>query len=200
MRRRDAFPRAGDRIRLALPARPRQATSSERYGTVLERSCGRSGALRVRWESAGGPVVEGWLPDAFWHWERSHLQVVASGRRRSPAERSPARTAPLLDGVDGFDDVAGAWPVEDTRTHPNFPGTSSSGTRDAAAEWEAALDELGPGADDDWEEMLAAALGAAPPSRRPAPAPAPASPAPRPPVAWTGDDIIPAGVSRRGRP
>ncbi|MGH9177681.1 MAG: hypothetical protein ACRD0N_03895, partial [Acidimicrobiales bacterium] len=197
-----SFPKVGDRIRLALPPRPPATMVTERLGTVLERSCGRSGALRVRWDNDGGPVVEGWLSDALWHWERSNLQLVNGSRKA--AKISAPRGKPALVEDDLWSEAAN--PQQDL-------GAAPVGAFDATAEWRAALDEIDPGTGEDWEEMLAAAIGATPPSRqRPArftpanqqgpvaPAPPPQRAAPAPvtvaaqalsSVAWMGDDILP---------
>jgi hypothetical protein len=204
-----SFPKAGDRIRLALPPRPPATMVTERLGTVLERSCGRSGALRVRWDNAGGPTVEGWLSDAVWQWERSNLSVVDTSRRavKAAAKASRTRGKPAL--VEDHLWTAAATPQEDL-------GAAPVGAFDSTTEWLAALDEIDPGTGEDWEEMLAAAIGATPPSRqRPArfapanqqesvtavaPAPQPQPVAANPltvasqalsSVAWTGDDILP---------
>ena len=206
-----SFPKPGDRIRLALPPRPPATMVSERLGTVLERSCGRSGALKVRWDNGGGPLVEGWLSDALWQWERSNLSKVETGRRatKAAAKVSGRKGRPALVEDDLWS--APAAPEDDF-------GAAPVGSFGATVEWHAALDELDPGTGEDWEEMLAAAIGATPPSRQrpprfapanqqdlydvvtpspraqqPAPAPVPAAVAAQAlsSMAWTGDDILP---------
>jgi hypothetical protein len=219
MRRRQTFPKANDRISLAIPL-PNGSTSRERTGTVLERSCGRSGALRVRWDADGDrAATEGWLADAEWHWSHNHLRVVTSSTPpRTPGGMAGADTAGAETGPGGgelwLSGRAGAPPL-------------TAGTAAAADEWEAALAaDAAPGDDDSWQDVLATALGLreAPPAPSPdaaqpapvrlAPAPPAPSPAPLPPVPelvrtpdaprggaapWTGDDILPNRGARRGR-
>lgn len=211
MRRHKAFPRPGDRIRLAVPD---EAGSHARYGTVLERSCGRSNALRVRWDrddiNADYGVDAGlatWLADAAWYWDKSHLEVVGDRADDKPAApvASPAR-APVSD-----DD---AWLTASPRASA---GAGVDGSLDAVAEWEAALaSEIEGTADGGWEQLLANALGNGPPVATAPRAPSPPQPrrrdAPATPVApvveeaqrvvdpqpvaapvkaWSGDDILP---------
>ncbi|HET7489745.1 MAG TPA: hypothetical protein VFJ85_17595 [Acidimicrobiales bacterium] len=176
-----------------------------RYGTVLERSCGRSAALKVRWDDTGRGATEGWLADAGWYWDRSQLQR---------AGRHEAAPAPAAGVTDGWLDAPRAAPA-------------AGAPVDAVAEWEAALsaefDALTSGA---WDAALAPAAVPAPvavaapvarpapapapapvprgdnilPGRKPAPAPAPAPAAPAVPPVWSGGDILPRKpAKRRGR-
>ena len=227
MRRHKAFPRPGDRIRLAVPLPTDQAGPHARYGTVLERSCGRSNALRVRWDrdeikadygvDAG---LETWLADAAWYWDKSQLAVVGDRADDKPAApvASPRR-APASD-----DD---AWLTASPRAGT---GAGVDGSLDAVAEWEAALaSEIDGAADGSWEQLLASALGngasvasVAPAPRTPSPPQPQRRDVPATPVApvveetqrvvdpepiaapvkaWTGDDILPrrAGGRRWGR-
>lgn len=227
MRRRPSYPKAGDRVRLEITL-PSGATTKARRGTVVERSCGRSNSLKVRWDGdTDRPSTETWVADAPWHWSERNLRVLASDAGPEPAGASPA------PATDEPDDpwVSGATRSARPSRAPAGPGTTAGAAFD---EWEAALAaETAPTPDDSWETVLAGALGLpgapvaavsepAPPPRtpvtpvrftEPAPAPAPApvpaavrAPAPPAPVrpaptpkAWTGDDILPSKGSRRGR-
>lgn len=209
MRRHKAFPRPGDRIRLAVPLPTDESGPHARYGTVLERSCGRSNALRVRWDrdeikadygvDAG---LETWLADAAWYWDKSQLEVVGDGHVEQPEvpTTQPSKTPASEDD---------AWLTASPRA-----GAGVDGSLEAVAEWEAALaSEIEGSADGSWEQLLASALGNGAPVA-PAPrAPSPPQPQrPTPPVApvaeeaepevdpepvaapvnaWTGDDILP---------
>lgn len=152
MRRHNAFPRPGDRIRLAIPLPTDTEEPHARYGTVLERSCGRSNALRVRWdrEGTGALAVDGgaeaWLADAGWYWDKAHLEVVAADDHAAPA---PAHHAPVTEEETWL-----------SATPAGSPTGAVDGSLDAVADWEAALaSEIGGGADASWEELLANALG-----------------------------------------
>ena len=155
--RRRSYPKPGDRICLALPPTPRRPEVRERVGTVVERSRGRSRALLVRWDTGNGPEVEAWLADAAWHWERSHLLVVG-GTRRGRGAAAPAAVAQTVTVPEDGDR---GWLEETVPVRPGFPRPApAAGMRDAAAEWEAALDDVLPD-DAHWEEMMAAATGTA---------------------------------------
>lgn len=200
MGRHSGFPRPGDRIRLAVPLTT-GGVAQERFGTVLERSCGRSNALRVRWESAVGPApdagLESWLADAGWYWDKAQLDVVG----RNDTRPGPSPTAPLPRPTATAGD---AW----LTSGPTDPGAGggSDGSLEAVAEWEAALAaEANTDADAGWQQMMAAALGLeAPPTgppvgRRTGPAAQPAgrpSPAPRPPAEppRAGTPVAPAST------
>ena len=177
MRRRESFPKPGDRVRLAVPP-PAGADAKERSGTVLERSCGKSGALRVRWDAEGGrPSREGWLADATWYWSHAYLRVAPSAGKDAAAPIVTAAPEPAEDDVAWAPRSARAGAGRGTR------GAITTGSLAAAAEWEAALAaETAPAADESWEDVLAAALGlgpapSGPPAARKAPAHAAASPA-----------------------
>ena len=184
MRRNKAFPGPGDRVRLAIPQLD-DAAPLVRYGTVVERSCGRSSALKVRWDDTAGRSgfaadggTEGWLADAGWYWDRAQLRVVTGAEVEeveAPVPAAARRAAPAV--ASGADEDA--W----LSTGPR--AGSHDGSVDAAAEWEAALaSELEVGPDGNWEDVLARALGGAAPAtpvRRPAavrPSPPPPPPAP----------------------
>lgn len=185
MRRHNAFPRPGDRIRLAIPLPTDTEEPHARYGTVLERSCGRSNALRIRWDREGAAALavdggaEAWLADAGWYWDKAHLEVVDAHDHAAPA---PAHHAPATEEETWL-----------SATPAGSPTGAVNGSLDAVAEWEAALaSEIGGGADDGWEELLANALGNGAPAvaqprvaspARPAPAPSPAPVAAPPPDA-----------------
>lgn len=167
MRRHNSFPGPGDRIRLAIPHPTDESSPHARYGTVTERSCGRSNALRVRWDHdesqsdlAPDAGVEGWLADAGWYWDKAHLEVVDA------SEAAPAAPAaePGATPVSEEDAWLSAAPRAGT-------GPGSEGSLEAVAEWEAALaSEVDSGTDRDWSRMLADALGNGAPvaSRMPA--------------------------------
>lgn len=177
MRRHNAFPRPGDRIRLAIPIPTDTSEPHARYGTVLERSCGRSNALRVRWDRPGGAAplavdggAEAWLADAGWYWDKAYLEVVDAHDHAAEAPaQSSARTAEEETWLSA--------------TPAASPSGGMDGSLDAVAEWEAALaSEIVHGADASWEELLASALNHGAPAAQAgtaAPAPQPA----RPPVA-----------------
>ena len=185
MRRNKAFPGPGDRVRLAIPQLD-DLPPLVRYGTVIEQSCGRSAALRVRWDDtarrsgfAADGGTEGWLADAGWYWDRGHLRVVNATEVEEvtvPA-RAAARPAPATED-DGW-----------LTAGPRLAGPASQeGSVDAAAEWEAALaSELEVGPEGDWDQLLARALGTTAPAVNPRPAaparPAPAAARPTPPPA-----------------
>ena len=175
MRRHNSFPKAGDRIRLAIPLPADTSEPHARYGTVLERSCGRSNALRVRWDREAGPTAlasdaggETWLADAGWYWDKAHLEVVddrSAGARTTPVAALNRAPASEED----------AWLSASPRAAS--PSGGVDGSLDAVAEWEAALaSEVGGHGDASWEELLANALGngatlPTPPQAAPAPAP-----------------------------
>lgn len=181
MRRHNAFPRPGDRIRLAIPLPTDTEEPHARYGTVLERSSGRSNALRVRWDREGTAALavdggaEAWLADAGWYWDKAHLEVVDAHDHAAPA---PAHHAPATEEE--------AWL---SATPAGSTTGALDGSLDAVAEWEAALaSEIGGGVDAGWEELLANALGngapvaqpriasPGPPTQASAPAPIPEQP------------------------
>ncbi|HEX2700700.1 MAG TPA: hypothetical protein VHM89_10925 [Acidimicrobiales bacterium] len=185
MRRHTSFPKAGDRIRLAIPQATDASEPQARYGTVIERSCGRSNALRVRWDRApGAPLAsdagaETWLADAGWYWDKAHLEVVDD--RRAGATPTPVAADHRAPGeVD-------AWLSASPRA--TTPTGGVDGSLDAVAEWEAALaSEMGggAGADASWEQLLANALDNGVPTATPRrAAPAPQAPARRPAAAPT---------------
>lgn len=187
MRSNRTFPRAGDRVRLAVPGA--DGTPRVRYGTVLERSCGRSHALKVRWDDAGRGSTEGWLADAAWYWDRSQLRVV--DRREAAA---PDAT-PAAAGAD-----SDAW-----LAHRAAP---AGGSIDAVAEWEAALsaelDAVTAGA---WDPVLAGAPARPVPAAAPAPVPAvavapkaPPAPAAAPAPSRPGGDILPGRPAPKAAP
>jgi len=187
MRRHNAFPRPGDRIRLAIPLPTDTLETHARYGTVLERSCGRSNALRVRWDRPGGAAplavdggAEAWLADAGWYWDKAYLEVVDA---HDHAAEAPAQSsAPTTEEETWL-----------SATPAASPSGGMDGSLDAVAEWEAALaSEIGGEADGSWEELLASALdhgapavraGTAAPAPEPARQPGAAPTAPRPPAA-----------------
>lgn len=155
--RRRSYPKPGDRICLALPPTPRRPEVRERVGTVVERSRGRSRALLVRWDTGSGPEVETWLADAAWHWERSHLLVV--GGKRPSRVRGAATPTAVAETMTVPEDGDRGWLEETVPVRPGFPRPApAAGMRDAAAEWDAALDDVLPD-DAHWDEMLAAATG-----------------------------------------
>ncbi len=170
MRRHNAFPRPGDRIRLAIPLPTDTEDPHARYGTVLERSCGRSNALRIRWDREGAAALavdggaEAWLADAGWYWDKAHLEVVDAHDHAAPA---PAQHAPATEEETWL-----------SATPAGSPTGAVDGSLDAVAEWEAALaSEIGGEADAGWEELLANALGNGAPVAQPRVA-SPALPAP----------------------
>lgn len=188
MRRHNAFPKPGDRIRLAVPLPTDTAEPDARYGTVLERSCGRSNALRVRWDREAGAQLavdagaEAWLADAGWYWDKAHLEVV-DGHEAAPVENArPLRRSSSMEEESWLSATPAAV----------APSGGLDGSLDAVAEWEAALaSEIGGGAEASWEDMLASALNhgapvAAPRAAAPAaevvrrPPPAPPAPAAAP--------------------
>lgn len=180
MRRRESFPKPGERVRLTVPAAP-GAEAKERTGTVLERSCGKSGALRVRWDAEGDrPSMVGWLADATWHWSHAHLRVAPAAKAAPPAiAAAPAQ--PVDDDVPWAPRSTGAG----SRRRAGVSATTGSGA--AAAEWEAALAaETAPMGDGSWEDVLSAALGLGPA------APAPATPTPNKNRAATATAPAPA--------
>ena len=227
MRRHKAFPRPGDRIRLAVPLPTDDSAPHPRYGTVLERSCGRSNALRVRWdhdpiEAGHGPDagLETWLADAGWYWDKAHLEVVGG-------HEGDQAFAPFAAPSQAPASEEDAW-LNASPRGPAGPAGGVDGSLDAVAEWEAALaSEIEGAADGSWEQLLASALGNGAPvvsARRSASPPhdmahkdieesspssrVDAGPQPEPePVAariqpWTGDDILPrsrSGGKRWGR-
>ncbi|MGI8683675.1 MAG: hypothetical protein ACR2MO_00970 [Acidimicrobiales bacterium] len=178
MRRHNAFPRPGDRIRLAIPLPTDTAEPHARYGTVLERSCGQSNALRVRWDREEGPAVlavdagaESWLADAGWYWDKAHLEVVDAHDEAAHAARTPVqRRAPASEEERWL-----------SVTPASAPSGGMDGSLDAVAEWEAALaSEIDSGADTSWEDLLATALGHGDPvAPAQTPAAAPAQPSTR---------------------
>lgn len=90
MANRNHVPKPGDRVRLAVPLPSGDSDGFARFGTVVERSSGRSRTLRVRWDPAGplNTVSEAWLADSTWHWDRGHLTLApADGRRRDARSR-----------------------------------------------------------------------------------------------------------------
>lgn len=180
MRKNKAFPGPGDRVRLAIPLPTDEPGPTVRYGTVVERSIGRSSALRIRWDDTAGRSgfaadggTEGWLADAAWYWDRAHLRVV-NGNEVDEVAPAPVRAIPRPAPARVDDGWLTAGP------RPAAAG-GQDGSVDAMAEWEAALaSELDAGPGDDWDAMLARALGTAAPA---APARRPATPAPQASVA-----------------
>ena len=179
MRRNKAFPGPGDRVRLAIPQLDDLAPLV-RYGTVIERSCGRSDALKVRWDDtarrsgfAADGGTEGWLADAGWYWDRGHLRVVSGTEVEEVTVAAPVRAASRPSQAAEDD----GWLLSGPRGAG--PAAGQDGSVDATAEWEAALaSELEVGPDGDWEELLARALGQAAPASPARPAAAPPRPAP----------------------
>lgn len=216
MRRHKAFPGPGDRIRLAIPLPSGTPTPSARYGTVLERSCGQSNALRVRWDRKDGAAelapdagAESWLADAGWYWDKAQLEVV--GSRDTGADLAQASAALLREAATEEDAWLSASPL--VGAGPGMSG-GVDGSLDAVAEWEAALaSEIGSDADASWEDLLAAALShgapAIPPLRsRPPPAasglaaaplPTAAAPPPSaaPPAARPPEPVVEAAPTHR---
>ncbi|MFP5376853.1 MAG: hypothetical protein ACLGIO_08740 [Acidimicrobiia bacterium] len=154
MRRRPAFPKAGDRVRLQVP-HPSGGGSPVRRGTVVERSCGGSSALRIRWDADGGrPPGESWLADAGWHWSHGHLRVLAPGS--GPELGAGARPAVAPAAADE------PWLPSPRTVGARAPMAPAATAGAASAEWEAALAaERAPAADDSWKSVLAGALGLA---------------------------------------
>ena len=155
MGRHNSFPKAGDRIRLAIPSSSSAPETAPRYGTVIERSCGRSNALRVRWDSVPGraaasdAVVDTWLADAGWYWDKAQLEVV------DDHEGVTTPASEMMHGVSATG--ADGWLSASPRA--TAPAGGIDGSLDAVAEWEAALaSEIVSGTETSWEELLANAL------------------------------------------
>ncbi|HVM05337.1 MAG TPA: hypothetical protein VM242_09200, partial [Acidimicrobiales bacterium] len=133
---------------------PSGGTTPTRRGTVLERSCGRSNALRIRWDAENGrPSREAWLADAAWHWSNSSLRVLSS----RAATEVPVE-APGAVEVAGSEELwlSGSPRATTARTAVG-PGTGA-----AFDEWEAALvAQTAPVDETSWEHLLAGALGIA---------------------------------------
>lgn len=211
MGRHKSFPGPGDRIRLAVPLPTDEAGPHPRYGTVLERSCGRSHALRVRWDHEGDRSgyapdagTEGWLSDAGWYWDREHLQVLDHADVAAPAA-VPVAEPPGPPAIDGD-----TWLVDPPRPDAGSPGVGVNPSMDAVTEWEAALaSEIDTGSHGSWEQLLADAMASSGDRGRPE-----IEPELEPHVevertsgaararGWTGDDILPgrpSGGRRWGR-
>ena len=127
-----------------------------RRGTVLERSCGRSNALRIRWDADDGrPSTEAWLADAAWHWSNGNLRVLAS-KAALDVPVDPPRDGDVADSEDLW--LSGSPRATTARTAVG-PGTAAGAAFD---EWEAALAaETAPVDETSWEHVLAGALGIA---------------------------------------
>ncbi|HET9441921.1 MAG TPA: hypothetical protein VFO65_01290 [Acidimicrobiales bacterium] len=199
-RRKNGFPRAGDRIRFAVPL-PSGHEPRVRFGTVLERSCGRSSALFVRWEPEGkdGVVAETWLPDAGWHWSRAHIRLAHADERRALGAPTAAAAAASVDPTS-------ITPVRRAMRHRvAADSVGPDGGMDAAAEWDAALEaDSWLTTDQDWAALLDSALApmddfdlTAPPLPL-APPPAPPAPAPAPPASIPVPSAPPAGAYAPG--